>query len=374
LGSSQAKPRAPTSPYFVGVWVDALVIGGFSVLAYFAIRTWAPGPRAETAWTLAGYLAWVVNWPHFSATSYRLYGTRAHLRQYPVTAIATPILVMIAVLGSFASPLVVAPYFVKVFLIWSPYHFSGQTIGITLLYARRAGYAVSRLERRALVAFVYGTFLLGTVRAEVGLAGGQYFGVKYPAFGLPPIAATLVELGVWASGIALALLVLRRAAREKRLPPVLYLLPAATQYVWFVPGGAILNYAEFVPAFHSLQYLLIAWSMQLKEKADRTGAPPRAAYVRKESVRWYLVNVIGGAILFALLPFIAQKAGVETGLASAIVVAAVQIHHFFVDGVIWKLRSASVVSPLLVNVPDMIRSAGAAISPPPALADGSKAA
>src|SRR6185369_17456669 len=106
--------------------------GGTSLITYLALRFWTDGARTETYWTLAGWLVWVINWPHFSATSYRLYGTRSHVRQYPVTAMVTPILVAVGVFGSFASPLVIAPYFVKFFLIWSPYHFSGQTIGITL--------------------------------------------------------------------------------------------------------------------------------------------------------------------------------------------------------------------------------------------------
>src|SRR6185369_1764937 len=111
--------------------------------------------------------------------------------------------------------------------------------------------------------------------------------------------------------------------------------------------------------FHSLQYLLIAWSMQLKEKADRTQVVPDGAYVKKESIRWYILNVIGGAGLFSFLPWFATQVGVQVSLASGVVVAAVQIHHFFVDGVIWKLRTPSVVSPLLVNIPDMIEAAEA---------------
>ena len=39
------------------------------------------------------------------------------------------------------------------------------------------------------------------------------------------------------------------------------------------------------------------------------------------------------------------------------VLSAVQIHHFLVDGVIWKLKSPKVSSPLLVNIDDMLRPA-----------------
>lgn len=354
----EGKPVASRpSPYFVGLNVDLLLVGGLSLLTFFILRKWSDGARTETVWTLAGYLVWVVNWPHFAATSYRLYGSRAHLRQYPVTAAVTPFVVLAGVIGSFAAPLAVAPYFVKLFLIWSPYHFSGQTIGVSLLYARRAGYALGSLERLCLVGFVYATFLVGTVRAEVGLATGHFYDVAFPTFGLPMMTATVVEIGMWIFGGAFALIVLGKAVKASRLPPIMFLVPSITQYVWFVAGRSLPNYVEFVPLFHSLQYLLIAWSMQLKEKADRSGVRADGAYVLKESARWYVLNVVGGAILFSFLPFVATKLGVSNGFATAVIICGVQIHHFFVDGVIWKLRSSSVVSPLLVNVPEMVRQA-----------------
>ena len=362
---NQAKPAPSTrpSPYFVSLPVDLTFMGGFSLLAYFLLKSYGGTTRSEWAWTLAGYLVWVVNWPHFSATSFRLYGSRAHLRQYPVTAFVTPFVVGAGVLGSFASPALIAPYFIKFFLIWSPYHFSGQTIGVSLLYARRGGWTVGTVQRNALSAFVYGTFLLGSVRAEVGLSTGQYFGLAYPSFGLPPSVAAAVESFVWVAGIVLALSILGRASKEKKAPPLLFLVPAIVQYVWFVAGTRIPNYVEFVPCFHSLQYMLIAWSMNLKDKADRTSTVATRSYVTRESIRWYVVNVVGGAILFSLMPTIAKGFGISVPLADAVVIAGVQIHHFFVDGVIWKLRTKSVVSPLLVNIPDMIRQASAAPAP-----------
>ena len=43
--------------------------------------------------------------------------------------------------------------------------------------------------------------------------------------------------------------------------------------------------------------------------------------------------------------------GYDYDLSQAVVAAAIQIHHFFVDGVIWKLRDARVGSFLSSSVP-----------------------
>jgi hypothetical protein len=37
-----------------------------------------------------------------------------------------------------------------------------------------------------------------------------------------------------------------------------------------------------------------------------------------------------------------------------VILCGVQIHHFFVDGVIWKLKKKSVASPLMVNIEDLV--------------------
>lgn len=331
------------------------------MIFYLLMREFHSGMRTDRIiwWGVA--LSWVVNWPHFSATSYRLYGNPDHLRQYPVTAIAAPILVTAAVLGSFASPLVIAPYFVKLFLIWSPYHFSGQSIGVSLLYARRGQHKVDSMERFVLSGFIYGTFLVNSLRADVGTIGYEYYGVHVPGFGLPAWVPTVAQAWMYTCGVVFVVLLLRAAFQERRLPPFMYLVPGLTQYTWFVLGGysTSAGFAEFVPFFHSLQYLLIAWAMQLKEKADREHIPGTASYVSVESLRWYALNFVGGVILFWALPHLVNDAGMPLALATAVLICAVQIHHFFVDGVIWKLKTKSVVSPLLVNVPAMVRDAGA---------------
>src|SRR5689334_19301856 len=120
----EATAQAKRPLYFVNPVVDFGLIGGLSILTFAAF--WlvggphgAPMPR-DQVWTIAAALMWVVNWPHFSATSYRLYHTRTNISQYPITALIIPLLLGVVVLASFISPQGVAPWLVKLFTIWSP--------------------------------------------------------------------------------------------------------------------------------------------------------------------------------------------------------------------------------------------------------------
>ena len=51
---------------------------------------------------------------------------------------------------------------VKLFFWWSSYHFCGQTFGITMIYARRAGFDIGKWERLGLKTFIYGSFLVSS--------------------------------------------------------------------------------------------------------------------------------------------------------------------------------------------------------------------
>lgn len=345
------------STYFINGPIDFLFIGGASIILYLLFRF--PLSNLDTYWSFeAAYLmSWLVNWPHFSATSYRLYHSKSNILQYPLTAIGVPILLFFGVLGSFLSPLGIAPFFVKFFTFWSPYHYSGQSLGISLVYCNRAGYRLSALERKLLTGSIFFTFLTATARSETGTDPISYFGITYPRLGIPVGVADGLEVCMYLCALVFLILMGIRTVKKKRLPPWILFLPAIAQYVWFHLGGRLPVFNVFVPLFHSLQYLLIAWSVQLKEKMDQNGIGPSRGYAWKESLQWGTGNFLGGVGLFWILPRLGQLAGFPLSFAEPVLVAAVQIHHFFVDGVIWKLRNPKVRSPLLVNIKEVYDAA-----------------
>ena len=494
---SQSAPKPHL--YFINAFADFGLIGGISLLVYLIMRFAMDGSqRIAPLVTLGAQLSWICNWPHFAATSYRLYHSPANIRQYPLTALVIPPLLAALVIGSILSPTGIAPYLAKIYFLWSPYHFSGQTLGITLIYARRAGFQVGPWERRGLSTFIFGSFLVLTAQAESGAGENDFYGIKYLRLGVPDWLPWVFSVFMWVGGALLIARIVRWCRINKRLLPLIVLVPALTQYVWFVLSGhafplaelvppflsptvkswtssQLLPFVEFVPFFHCMQYLLIAWSMQLKEKLDLQtqggveptssptprqgwnwpaevlstfgvlvlavlgqGSPswahlplivvgllliglawmrgwflslavslfvllppmlsapsfkdsfkswelilahtvplalllaglmqrkeasltetvrPSASYVVWETLRWGLINYAGGVMLFFILPaLMARQMNLNLLFATGVTMAAVQIHHFFVDGVIWKLKRKTVASPLMVNLSDLLGS------------------
>jgi hypothetical protein len=345
---SAPKPQL----YFVNGPVDFFFMGASSILLLVFLLLAGPVDKTPGLLSISAFMLWVVNWPHFSMTCNRLYQSKQTMSQYPFTAFAVPFVIFGGVIGCFQYPEFVAPYFVKLFLIWSPYHFSGQTVGITLLYAKRAGLPVHRWQRMALSGFVFGTFILSTARAEVSRDGHQYYGIRYPGFGVPEWLAELCNAGMWIAAVAfIGFCAYAVVVHKRRIPLIIFLLPF-TQYLWFVQAIYLPSFQEFVPLFHSLQYILIAWVMQLKEKIDVQGHTPSGRYTMLESIRWGAVNFAGGATLFWLLPIVGSYSGFSLAFSTGVVIAGVNIHHFLVDGVIWKLKNKAVASPLMANARD----------------------
>jgi hypothetical protein len=352
--SAPSVPMLPRSPYFVSAFWDFAFLGGASLIMYVVMRLFTENHRSESVIAAGAALSWVINWPHFAATNARLYGSRDNLAQYPITALGAPIFVVAGVLASVRFPDLIAPWWCKLFMFWSPYHFSGQTVGLTLLYARRTGFFFTKVMRLCLSTFVFGSYLLPIVRFEATTAGSQYYGIKYPSLGIPLWTADVIVALMITSGIGLLILIGKKAFDEWRAPPPIILVPAVAQVVWFLPGARWATFSEFVPLFHSLQYMLVAWSLMLKERFDGGGHRPSIRFVVGSSIRWYALVVVGGGILFWGLPrLMSYASGATVWFSTAVVIAGVQIHHFFVDGVIWKLRSKNVRSPLLGTIDEL---------------------
>src|SRR5690349_13608057 len=113
-----AGPGDSTRPalYFVSAPVDFALMGGVSIAVWAAMAA-LPAADVDTA-VLVAVLARLCNWPHFAATSYRLYRTRDNVAQYPMTALVVPLAVAGATAWALAEPTRVAPFFVKLVLLW----------------------------------------------------------------------------------------------------------------------------------------------------------------------------------------------------------------------------------------------------------------
>ncbi|MCM0607224.1 MAG: hypothetical protein KA715_14130 [Xanthomonadaceae bacterium] len=335
--------------YFYNFKLDFFFLSGITILIWCIVFTFTQGNRSDLIYQIAALTSWVVNWPHFAATSYRLYYRKDFYSQFPVTSFLIPILVLVATVFSLLQPESFAVIWIKLYLIWSPYHFCGQTLGLSLLYARRGEMVITPVQRFFLASFVYGSFITMTAISEIGEGFNSYYGVNYPRFNLNHQFVNLLMTWQYLNTAGFLISFYPHFKKWRSFPPLVLLLPL-THAFWFILGPHWPGFNEFVPALHSLQYLFIAWILQLSERHHISETKGFRFNFSSESLKWYGLNILLGAILFQVLPLWGERAGLPTNFAFGVIIASVQIHHFFVDGVIWKLKDNKILSPLMVNV------------------------
>jgi hypothetical protein len=91
----------------------------------------------------------------------------------------------------------------------------------------------------------------------------------------------------------------------------------------------------------------------LKVTIDVVGGEHSWRRIGAEARRWGWRNILGGILLFIGLPVAFSWLPLPLMTIAGILAAAVNIHHFFVDGVISKLRDTATASALMMNIAEL---------------------
>jgi tetratricopeptide (TPR) repeat protein len=325
-----------------GAWSAPLLL-----LAFFASNTHAQG------WTVGFYfVALLFNYPHFMATVYRAYHTHTEFAKYRVFTVHIALLLIAAgVVAHLWYPLL--PWIFTLYICWSPWHYTGQNFGLLMMFGRRSGISPTLLERRALrLAFVT-SFVMLMLSFHTGASTNPLIlSLGLPARFTAPLRGVLAVFFILATVWAFSSL-LRRSSWRAVLPSMLL---ALTQFLWFLlPAVLELASGRDVPqtgyssgilaVLHSTQYLWITSYYQRKEA--------RAAGDVNWKFSTYLLTLIAGGIaLFIPGPWIVSRLFHADFTASFLTFTAlVNIHHFILDGALWKLRDTRIASLLLNTQP-----------------------
>jgi tetratricopeptide (TPR) repeat protein len=350
---------------------DLLLGCGLGYVALFAALIWMATDRSnESIRILSPFIVILTGTPHYGATLLRVYEDASERRRYAFFAVG----LTLAVWGLFYAGLysgIIGSLLLTVYLTWSPWHYSGQNYGIALMFLRRRGADVTPLAKRMLhlsftLSFVLTVLALhGAQTAEGEYAAVQpYQGGSFNLFqvGIPGAywLFLFTTVGIAYGGVTLtAIVALLKRAPLRAIYPALILI--AVQMLWFsVPPVArrwdIFGPAAFgkhgaayafmwVAAGHTVQYLWITTYYAARDK----NAAGRGLYLAKA--------LAAGSFIWsvpALLYSTTVEGGAWGGLArgpdvGVLLASAVNIHHFILDGAIWKLRDGRVARILIRN-------------------------
>ncbi|MGA7291556.1 MAG: hypothetical protein WBW53_12260 [Terriglobales bacterium] len=330
-------------------WLDLVVgCGAWSVplllLAYFS------SAASTLTWSVLFYvLALFFNYPHYMATIYRAYHTKEDFEKYRIFTVHITLLVVLTVILSHFW-IRSLPWIFTIYLTASPWHYSGQNYGLFMMFARRAGAEPSTLERRAL----YGAFLISYGVLLLSLHTGPSGDPLFVSLNIPAAISSRAQITLAIAFVACSVFGLSRLIAQasfRRMIPSLTLF--STQCVWFLVPSLLSLLERFqVPqsrystgifaVMHSAQYLWITSYYAKREAAAKPDRPWRP-------FSYFAILVAGGIALFIPGPWLSSLVfHFDFTRSFLLFTALVNIHHFILDGAIWKLRDGRIAA-LLVN-------------------------
>jgi tetratricopeptide (TPR) repeat protein len=365
-GRMSGRERA-ASGWLFGPLPDLLFGCGLAYAAVFALQC-VGGAQLRELVPLAvlPMATLLVSAPHYGATLLRVYDDAHERRTHAWVAVWGTLALCAMFWGGLRSS-AIGSLFVTLYLTWSPWHYTAQNYGVALLLLRKRGVAPSPAAQRWLHASFVISFALAFLslhgHAAPAYAPDGFSGYALDArtLGLPAwLRDPAIVLGAtaWLGSASVAVAMLGRKAGLRALFPALCVI--ASQSLWFVLPVITRNFgllagveplgvehAQYaflwVALAHAAQYVWITASF-----AEATERVPNARVFFLRALFVGSLAWTAPALLFA--PGALGRLPFDAGLG-VLVAALVNLHHFMLDGVIWKLRDRRVAEPLLRAAP-----------------------
>ena len=365
--SAPLPNRAPESWLF-GRGSDLLLGCGVLYALLFAVLL-ATGRELRLATpNLLFALAFIaVSIPHYGATLLRVYERARDRRSYALFSIWATLVLAAAFVGALFAP-ALGTFLVTLYFTWSPWHYTGQNYGLAVMFLRRRGVAIEAGEKRWLYASFALSFVLVALvshSAGMGVRGAAQYGgaaaIRFAPLGIPANwVAWLAPLVCAGQGIALAVVAFSFARRAslRALAPLFALWLA--QALWFTLPYAALQFDRFqnldvldwrnnnhyflwIALAHAAQYLWVTAYF-----ARQSGAQSSIGV-------FWLKAALAGALVWTLPLLVFWQPGLallspDAGML-VLVAAFANLHHFVLDGAIWKLRGR-IAQVLIASQPD----------------------
>lgn len=355
--------------YLFGPFVDFFCLGGGSLVVFAVLLLLPPidGFRAHVL-ALTAVLMYVINQPHF-ANSYQIFYQGFFRKafggeyspvlraRYIVAGIIVPVLLVLFFAGSIVAESVsVVAFGANIMLFLVGWHYAKQGYGIIIVDSVLKRKFFSDQEKKILLVNAYAVWASYWLFANWLISSRDLWGLKYYSF---PIPDWVLYVAAFATAIttALTLFVLVRKWMATGTPPPVngtigYL---TTLYAWLLFGRFEPILMLVVPAFHSLQYLLVVCRYRLNlDRARPDGAEssnlgiiarvlPSKALVR--FARFTAVGLALGYIGFWGMPkVLSSVVPYDQGLFGNwlfffVLWIFINVHHYFLDNVIWRRES-----------------------------------
>ena len=357
---------APPRASMLSPTIDLLCVGGLSVVLLVPLLL---SGRSDLLLIGAGAQAWIatlINMPHFMA-SYRLvYRDREMVMRHKWASMYVPAIllayIVIALWEAQESPALVI-VFISVGSAYLAWHYTGQVWGMMASYAHLEGRKFEPAERslirtslRILLVWHLTWFLYTQLR--------------------DPSAVRPVYMIVTAGTAVAFLLGLVGLARMRRrtglFPPTRAVVAWVAIFVWYAAMARDPAALFWIQIAHALQYLAFPIRVEMNRSVKSSGSAGLARHMALYGIgllaaSYLIARVVPGTAMSTVGDIFGEEPG---RVAPVLLLTFINIHHYFTDGVVWKISNPEVRRELFAHVGTGAARPAATLAAPAPVAAG----
>ncbi len=275
------------------------------------------------------------NSAHFAASTVRLYTKPGAFKDLPFLTMAFPLVTIAVVTLSILFADVLGRHLNALYFTWSPFHYAAQAYGLSVMYCYRSNCRLELNDKRLLRWTCMAPFLWAFMRGSNSGLGWFVPGRIISEHASLLLTHQIITRGLEVASFLLPPLLFFRLRWSRGLTmPLICLLLMVSNGIWWV----LYTYMDaftWATVFHGIQYLAIVAIFHVKDQTRLAGNRHGRLY---HTLAFYAMCVALGYLLFSVWPRAYVLAGFSLSQSMLLVAAVINIHHFIVDGYIWKLR------------------------------------
>ncbi len=242
---------------------------------------------------------------------------------------------------------------VRLMFVTAAWHYCKQAFGCVMVFAHYHQYPLTKFQRNlwkaSLISIaVYNFFYISNLTSRNSGAFSFFLGVPITNSVFPDVLTTISLAVVILLALSVIYFILIKNYRlYKKKPTSSILIPWIALHFWWIP---FIGHHDFyflaVPFFHSLQYLLFAYQLET----------PEHTLEKRKSIIYMVLKMLAlllvGFLSFEYIPkFLDSTFSTEFRLRVVFFFIAIpvfiNIHHFFIDSVVWRFNDEHVRKKLL---------------------------
>lgn len=222
------------------------------------------------------------------------------------------------------------------------WHYSKQTFGCMMVYAKLDAYRLNNLERNLIRYSLLSTWWLTWLYSNCSEGSYQFYNLTIHRLALPYVwfQTAYVITALLFAGVVI--LMVMKFLKDGQKPGVNFLVPMIALLTWHIPLLGNPQYFYIIAFFHSLQYFPFVAKVENTRYRKHERQKP---YLRL--LGFFIIMAIIGYLAFDLVPNSLDKS-VETVSAVGVsffliaFLAFINIHHYFIDNVLWRFKNREV--------------------------------